>query len=151
MNTYYFLLLLAAIGLPLSQLWHGTDIPEVKAVLPVAINDQPPAVDSNARTQILAHNLWDKQRGQIIERHPLGQAETTDTTAQTVRNWTLKAVKMPNIAVFKTDAGMKHYAPMQTLPTGEVLRKIFIDGITLEKNSTQYNVYLFGKKPKSHH
>ena len=155
LNKYYLILLLFTLSLPLNNLLSDIALPDIKALLPASMPNTEALDNSASKADILAHNLWDKERGQIVEAAKANANATPEQTKEASNtsntNWQLKAVKMPDIAIIKTAKGMQHYTPRQTLPGGEVLHEIFIDGIVLEKNSEKQNVYLFGKKPKPHH
>jgi hypothetical protein len=146
-KKYFILFWLAAISNPLFNLWQGMTIPTSPAIAPPSLTKPPATENKDARAQILGHNLWDKQRGQMSEskHETLKGAESASAPVDT--NWQLKGILMPNAAYLKTGKKLKPYHPPQKLPDGAILRKILIDGIVLEKNTKKYNVYLFGKKP----
>lgn len=120
---------------------------DIPAITPPPIAPALPPANQDALNEILAHNLWDKQRGKIAEaKHTdTGTAATAATTPN--NSWQLKGIILPDTALLKTANRLKHYHRHDQLPDGAIIRRIFIDGIALEKNTKHYNVYLFGKKP----
>ncbi|MEQ1527914.1 MAG: hypothetical protein ABL925_01255 [Methylococcales bacterium] len=147
MKIYFLSFWLAVIGIPLLNLWQGVAIPKLPAIVPPTLNKSQPPEKKDALGQILAQNLWDKQRGQIIATKQEQQQQGDENSPKVDAHWQLKGVVMPDVIYVKTDKGLKHYHKHDQLPDGALVHNILIDGIVLEKNTKKYYVYLFGKKP----
>ncbi len=147
MKKYSLLFWLAAVSIPLYKLWLGVEVPDIAAIAPPDLAQPPPVEKTDALTQILNHNLWDKQRGQIIELKREQQKKGKENAPQQNASWQLTGIVLPNGAYIKTDDKIKRYKTRDQLPDGAIISSILSDGIVLEKNAKKYNVYLFGKKP----
>ncbi len=129
-------------------LWQEQEIPGLPTIAPPALATSPETQDPDLLNQILQHNLWDKQRGQIPEtKTASAPQDPTKTEQPIVTEWQLKGILLPNSVYVKTDKKLKKFHANDQLPDGAILHNIFIDGIVLEKNAEKHNVYLFGKKP----
>jgi len=145
MKRYYLLALIPAL-LPVLDVWLEDTELSIAMQKPPKFVSEPRLINQQTKQQILARNLWDKNRGHIIEqpgRHTTDNTSTASTAA--AATWQLKGVKAPNIAIIQTADTLKIYHPGQTLPNGDILKKVFIDGITVEQEQKSKHVYLFGK------
>ncbi len=145
MKRHYLLVLIPAL-IPVLELWLEESELSMAMQKPPKFLSEPRLINEQSKQHILTRNLWDKNRGRIIEqsgRHTNDNANTASTAAAVT--WQLKGVKMPNIAIIQVGTTLKIYHPGQTLPNGDLLKKVFIDGITVEQEQKTKHVYLFGK------
>lgn len=139
----YFLLALLPPLLPFINLWLEDDQNLDSAQHPPHFKQQDLILSEDTKQQILTHNLWDKARGSINDPSP--QRDKAQQNAKP-KQWQLKAVKMPDLAVLKTADAIKTYHPGEQLPDGAILHKVLIDGIILKRENKTEHVYLFGKR-----
>lgn len=140
----YFLLALLPPLLPLINLWLEDDNHSDSAQHPPHFKQQALILTEDTLQQILTQNLWDKARGSISDPSP--QRNNKAQQSAQPKQWQLKAVKMPDIAVLKTADAIKTYHPGEALPDGAILHKVLIDGIILKRENKTEHVYLFGKR-----
>ncbi|MDO9105608.1 MAG: hypothetical protein Q7U57_11690 [Methylovulum sp.] len=145
MKKYYLLALVPPL-LPFINLWLEDDGNLSTAQHPPQFKQQDAIISEDTKQQILAHNLWDKARGRIIDQNPQRANPQQQQVASALAQWQLKGVKMPDIAILQTADHLKIYHPGELLPDGARLQKVLIDGIILKRENKTENVYLFGKR-----
>jgi len=138
MKNYYFLALLALIP-PVINFSFDKD-KSATAALPPSFKQQPFILQEDAKQKILAHNLWDKERGKIINTATKKNLEKQTT------DWQLKAVKQADFAILQIAKEIKTYYEGESFPDGAILKKILLDGIIIQRETETKHVYLFGKK-----
>jgi len=142
---WYYLLPLLVLLLPLSTWLSLSPAQKSKeAVLPPALPELMPEEDSDLLEKMLAHNLWDKERGQLAS----GQAESAKTVA--VANCRLKGISYAQTqapqAMFACDKKLMLLHEGDELPDKGLLREIHADHVVVERSGEMRREYLFGKK-----
>jgi len=126
--------------------WSGFELPVMKhAVLPPALPTALPLSTGQLET-ILAHNLWDKDRGE-------GQKKNTalsDKASSKLTLWSLKGIAYQQmhepVVMLASGAVVKAYREGDSLPDGALLVRIMAGSIIIQKNGKEQYVYLFKEK-----
>lgn len=127
--------------------WSQFEMPaKKKTMLPPALQLEQ-EFDSAVRFESMQnHNLWDKSRGRLAEDTVTA---TGEKKIQAV-SWALKGVGVQQIhaptAMIAAGAEVKVYHEGDVLPDGALLLRIMANGIVVELNGEERNVYLFKEK-----
>lgn len=119
-------------------------------------NNEPDIENSEQYlSQILAHNLWDKDRtplnvsiqGNINQSVPEGQLATD--IVEEDKAWKLVGVSntdQESFVMIESSDGVQRYEEGDFLPDGTLLNKVLAYGIQISKSGKNERLYLFGKK-----
>lgn len=143
-TTFLALLVLIEPGLR----WQTELNNNSKARLPPSFSQQDFSLTADAKSTILAHNLWDEARGLVTAETSITKDKKgkQGNKKNKVTKWHLRAVKLASFAAIEAENKVKLYRVGEKLPDGKIIKKILLDGIIIQDKTTIEYVYLFGKK-----
>jgi len=125
--------------------WTHFPLPVLKhAVVPPSL----PVVAKNRKQlkMLLAHNLWDKSRGEFKQK----SNSELEVKKVALLTWTLKGIGHQQmhapVAVIASGDDVKSYHEGDILPDEALLVQVMARGILVEKDGKEQRVYLFKKK-----
>lgn len=150
----YVLLLGLVLGRSVLDWYSAGSLPPAQALQPPPLPSEPPTLGDQPRQTILAHNLWDERRGQVLAPDAEAFAETGAKPAA-AQVWHLRAVIAPApsgpLAMIENstarDEKWHTYREGDELPNGERLLEILPDGIVFQESDQTQQRFLFGKEP----
>jgi len=142
-----FVLALLVISVHFMLEWRHAGVgSSSEQLLPPALPLPPAQVNSSVLEDILAHNVLDQHRGRVDEH--VGTDQMSQNHAD--HTWKLLAIAVQQlhepIAVILVADKMQSLHEGDMLPDGAQLARVMKDGITVEEDGKERNVYLFGKK-----
>lgn len=155
-----FLLILATIAVvTVFRLVLPYSLSTTQSILPEVYSLQKKDNAEQYLTDILAHNLWDKDRGALVAASngaQPGQLSTDALQEQALQEQALQeqaasllilvgVSKLEGIAVFKSPQGIKRYKTGALLPQGSRLEEVLEYGVRMSKSGKNEHRYLFGK------
>jgi len=141
---WYYILPLLVLLLPLSTWMALTPGGSHQAVAPPALPDPAPVEMKGLLQSILAHNLWDKARGQLTAT---GQPSATIAAVVSCRLKGIAYAQMqPPQTMFDCDKKLIVLHEGDVLPDKWLLREIHADHVVMERAGEMRKEYLFGKK-----
>jgi len=144
---WYYLLPLLVLLLPLSTWLELSPGESRMAVAPPPLPELAPVEMDGLLESMLAHNLWDKERGQ------LASATNTSATVTAAVTCILKGIAYAQVqapqAMFACDKKLILLHEGDELPDKGLLREIHADHVVVERAGEMRREYLFGKKGKN--
>jgi len=144
--SWYYLLPALVLLLPLWT-WFELEPGDSRTAVAPPLLPQAEDVKTNGLLEaILAHNLWDEKRGQLVSdaTQAAGAADKSASACQ-LKGIAYAQLQVPQ-AMFACDGKLTLLQEGAELPDHSLLREIHVDHAVLEKDGDIRKQYLFGKK-----
>ena len=154
LNQGLILLFAMVVALTLIRIILPYDISETDNILPEVYSPQKKDNAKQYLTDILAHNLWDKDRGALVAVNNGAESDQSSSSGLQVQSHQDQAIsglmlvgvsRVDGFAVIESAEGIKRYEAGALLPDGSRLDEVLEYGVRISKSGKNEQLYLFGK------